>query len=232
MAEKDINKCTRNGIPEDTPKVSAAFPFRAGLTKQEVVDFYSKWAVDGKYEQDSCYRNFKGPLIAANALAEYFCGSIPQTKVLDVAAGTGLVGKQLHDRGFKHMDALEPAAGMLEQARKKNIYTNFYCEFLDGNRLPINDDTYDCCVISGGMAEGHIPCCGLQELIRLTKPGGFVCIVMLEKYLSECKEYKDRLEQLMHELEDAGKWQLLSRDVKPNYAFGMNGVMFRFCICK
>ncbi|XP_046580299.1 methyltransferase-like protein 27 [Haliotis rubra] len=232
MAEKDVNKCTQNGMPEDTPTAFAAFPYRVGLTKEEVVGFYSKWAVNGKYEKDLCHANFKGPVIAANALTDYFRGSISQTKVLDVAAGTGLVGKQLQDRGFKHLDALEPAAGMLEQARKKNIYTNLYCEFLDGNRLPIDDDSYDCCVISGGMGEGHIPCCGLHELIRLTKPGGFVCIVMLEKYLTQCKEYMDGLEQLMKDLEDAGKWQRLSRDVVPEYSLGRSGVTFKFRICK
>ena len=30
---------------------------------------------------------------------------------------------------------------------------------------------YDAVVVSGGMGEGHIPCVGLHELARLTKPG-------------------------------------------------------------
>ena len=32
-------------------------------------------------------------------------------------------------------------------------------------------DTYDAVVLSGGMGEGHIPCSGLQEMARVTKPG-------------------------------------------------------------
>ena len=38
----------------------------------------------------------------------------------------------------------------------------------------VNDlilDTYDAVVTSGGMGEGHIPCSGLKELVRITKPG-------------------------------------------------------------
>ncbi|XP_067657155.1 methyltransferase-like protein 27 [Haliotis asinina] len=231
MTEKEANKCTPIWMPEETGKVLVALPYRAGLPKEEVLEFYSKWAEDGKYEKDMGSEDYKGPLIAANAVAEYFRDSIPQTNVLDVASGTGMVGKQLQDRGFKHLDALEPAAGMLEQARKKNIYTNLYCESLDGNRLPIDDDTYDCCVTSGGMGEGHIPLRGLHELIRLTKPRGLICIMMKESHLSQCLEYRDGLEQLMKDLEDAGKWERLSRDVVSEYVFGENGVIFRFRVC-
>lgn len=32
-------------------------------------------------------------------------------------------------------------------------------------------DVYDCLVMSGGMAEGLIPCSGLHEMIRIVKPG-------------------------------------------------------------
>lgn len=31
--------------------------------------------------------------------------------------------------------------------------------------------TYDCLVTSGGMGECHIPCAGLNEMLRITKPG-------------------------------------------------------------
>ncbi|XP_046580301.1 methyltransferase-like protein 27 [Haliotis rubra] len=204
---------------------------RVGISTDEVVEYYSKWSHDGKYEQDLCPEWYKGPSIAADVVAEYFRHNVSHVNILDVAAGTGLLGEQLQDRRFKHLDALEPAAGMLEQARKKNIYTNLYCEFLDGNRLPIDDDMYDCCVISGGMGEGHIPCDGLHELIRITEQGGLICIVMCEDYLYDVTEYRGRLEKLMQKLEDDGKWKKLSRDVVRQYCFNHNGVIFNFKIC-
>ncbi|XP_067656468.1 methyltransferase-like protein 27 [Haliotis asinina] len=229
MSEEGARKRSERSTPETMSRTFSASVYRAWRTKEEVADFYSNSV--GNYDQDSRVERYKGPVIAANAMAKYFGNNIPQTKVLDVAAGTGLVGEQLQNRGFKHLDALDPAAGMLEQARKKNIYTNIYCEFLDGNRLPIDDDTYDCCVISGGMGEGHIPCRGLNELIRLTRPGGLVCILMNESRHPQCRDYRDGLEQLIKELEDAGKWKWLSRDRVPKYAFGDDGVRFTFRIC-
>ncbi|XP_067657321.1 methyltransferase-like protein 27 [Haliotis asinina] len=230
MSNEGVTTITHNDVQEDTARVFTAECHRVGITTEEVVDFYTKWAMNGKYDQDLHFENYEGPVVAANAVAEYCKDNIPWANVLDVAAGTGLVGKQLQNRGFKHLDALEPATGMLEHARRKNIYTNLYCEFLNSKRLPIDDDSYDCSVSCGGMGEGHIPLNGFSELIRVTKPGGFVCIVMKESYLSDCKEYEDGLEQLVKDLEDAGKWERLSRDVVPNYVFGENGVMFRFKI--
>ena len=32
-------------------------------------------------------------------------------------------------------------------------------------------DQYDVACISGGLGEGHIPCSGLGELVRVVKPG-------------------------------------------------------------
>ncbi|XP_067656466.1 methyltransferase-like protein 27 [Haliotis asinina] len=218
--------------PEYAPaRTVNAGAHRVGISSDEVIEYYSEWSQDGKYEQDLCPERYKGPSIAAGVVAEYFHHDVSHVNVLDVAAGTGFLGEKLQARGFKHLDALDPAEGMLEQARKKNIYTNFFCEFLDGNRLPIDDDTYDCCVTSGGMGEGHIPCDGLHELVRITKPGGLVCIVMCEDYLFEVVEYKDRLEKLMQQLEDDGKWKQISRDVVRQYCFDNNGVIFNFKIC-
>ncbi|XP_046580289.1 methyltransferase-like protein 27 isoform X2 [Haliotis rubra] len=232
MAEEKAKRFIDSSSNVDSGAYSANYgAHRVGISMQESVDYYSKWAQDGKYEQDLSLERYNGPIIAANYLADHYPDNRSSTKILDVAAGTGYVGEQLHTRGFKSVDALEPASGMLEQARKKNVYTDLYCEFLNSKRLPIKDDTYDCCVISGGMGEGHIPCDGLHELIRITKPGGLVCIVMREEYLSYVGEYKDRLEPLMQELEDAGKWEQLSRDVVPKYSFDNNGVVYKFKIC-
>lgn len=37
-------------------------------------------------------------------------------------------------------------------------------------------DTYDVVVIVGGMGEGHVPMRGVDDMIRITKPGGITDI--------------------------------------------------------
>ena len=38
---------------------------------------------------------------------------------------------QLREYGFEQMDALDPAKEMLEVAKKKDLYSNYFCGFLD-----------------------------------------------------------------------------------------------------
>ncbi|XP_064108449.1 uncharacterized protein LOC135216866 [Macrobrachium nipponense] len=65
--------------------------------------------------------------------------------------------------------------------------------------------------MAGGFAEGHIPVSGINDMIRITKPGGLVIISMRKSFL-RCEEYKDRLIPYMDEMERQGKWiKLLAR---------------------
>ncbi|BFZ01218.1 hypothetical protein BsWGS_04257 [Bradybaena similaris] len=201
-----------------------------GLSMEEVSERYSRWAKDAKYEQDLRAENYKGPKIAADFTLKQFPDECERKRVviLDVAAGSGFVGEELKARGFVKMDALEPSEGMLDLARAKGIYGRTFLSFLNGQPIKVESNYYDVAVISGGMGEGHIPCSGLHELIRVVKPGGLVIIAMREAYLTSVLEYKDRLEPLMKQLEQEGKWQAVSRTVVPNYSFDNNGVVYIF----
>lgn len=198
---------------------------REGITQTEMVETYSKWAKD--YDQDFSGK-YNGPKIAADAVSNYFSKDKRDARILDVAAGTGMVGYHLNQNGFTNIDALEPAVGMVEEAKKKGVYINYIIDLIGGREAHIEDDSYDAIAISGGMGEGHIPCVALREMIRVVKPGGLVCIVMREEYLTYVEEYKDRLEPLMQELADEGKWERVSRTVVPHYSFGKNGIVFMF----
>ncbi|KAH9524583.1 hypothetical protein Btru_027262 [Bulinus truncatus] len=206
------------------------FVHEPGLTKEEIAERYSKWAQSAKYEQDLSEDNYRGPAITADVLTEYFPeeNSRSNAYILDVAAGSGFVGEKLLQKGFKTLDALEPSEGMLNLARGKGIYKRTFLTFLNGTSSFIESDFYDVAVICGGMGEGHIPCSGLDELIRFVKPGGLAVIVMREKYLTSVAEYRGRLEPRMKEMELDGKWTSLCRRVVPRYSFSNNGVVYVF----
>ncbi len=71
-------------------------------------------------------RVYRGPHILAD-----FCNiliSDKNARILDVGAGTGLVGEHLKKRGFFNLDALEPSRGMLEVAESKDIYRKLYSD--------------------------------------------------------------------------------------------------------
>ena len=73
----------------------------------------------------------------SDRLFELFNGDIRDVKVLDLGAGTGLVGEALHNKGFRNIDALEASAGMLKVAGEKGIYDKLYNEYLTAEELPI-----------------------------------------------------------------------------------------------
>lgn len=202
--------------------------YQDGGHPEKTATFYSCWSQDDNYDQHLNPKLYRGPEIAAQAVADFFPSSKKaDVRILDVAAGTGFVAENLRNMGFKHIDALDPSEGMLERARQKRLYDHHVCSYLDSNKLPILNDTYDCAVTSGGMGEGHIPYNGLDQLIRVVKPGGLVCIVMREEYLNH-SQYKDLLEPHMSRLEKEGYWQLVSRAVVEKYCFDLNGIVYKF----
>ncbi|XP_037029403.1 uncharacterized protein LOC119069455 [Bradysia coprophila] len=201
---------------------------KKGISHDEMVVAYSEWA--NNYDEDLCPGRYNGPQIAADALADYYIPDVRQNvRIIDVAAGTGRVGHELYNKGFRLLDALEPSGGMLNVLNGRGIYQDTFevpIGFDEIDSIPSN--TYDSLVIAGGMGEGHIPVGAVNEMIRIVKPGGTVFIVMREEYLSYVEEYVGKLEPYMDNLEANGHWKKLRRVIVPEYSFNKNGVVYSY----
>ncbi|XP_069158005.1 methyltransferase-like protein 27 [Procambarus clarkii] len=121
---------------------------------------------------------------------------------------------------------------MLNVLKKKGVYNLTYHEFISKNPTTIPQDTYDVVLICGGMGESHMPVQGLNEFIRVAKPGGLVIILMGTKLLVEVAAYKDKLEPHMEHLEQQGLWRKEGRKVVPNYSLDDDGAMFFYRVAK
>lgn len=145
-------------------------------------------------------------------------------RILDVAAGTGLVAKELREFGFRHIDALEPSEAMLKEAKKAHLYENYFIEYISQSQTTISENSYDVVTGSGLYAnEAHVPCEALYEMIRLVKPGGLIVLCGRNHLLNDSETYK-RLEPLMNKLESDQKWKKVSREIWPGYLKGIDGV--------
>jgi predicted TPR repeat methyltransferase len=137
-------------------------------TPDEVKTLYRDWA-DG-YERDVVDQlGYVAPRHAARAFAAAF--PHPDGQVLDVGCGTGLVGRELRDLGYRNVDGLDISPDMLRVASEKAIYDRV----MEGDlteRLPLGDDSYDAIVCVGTFTHGHVGPDGLGELIRVIRPGG------------------------------------------------------------
>ncbi|XP_060074070.1 methyltransferase-like protein 27 [Ylistrum balloti] len=201
--------------------------YTPGKAKEEVKSIYNIWA--DTYEIDLNPGRYQGPLQAAIEC----CEVIPEANkksalVLDVAAGTGFLGKELQLKGFRNLHALDPSTKMLKKADTKNVYQKFINEFISEEPLiQVEADTYDIVASSGGMGQGHIPASALWEMLRITRKGGFIILVMREEYLRH-PEYDGILEVLMENMEETGKWKMIKKRIIPKYFEEKEGVVFVF----
>jgi len=101
--------------------------------------------------------------------------------------------------------AMDLSKGMLEQARKKNVYKEFH-QMVMGEALDFKTDSFDAVISVGALTEGHAPADSLDELVRITKPGGHI-IYTLRTDLYEGAGFKEKNNSLVQ----SGKWVLVEK---------------------
>jgi SAM-dependent methyltransferase len=165
----------------------------------ELAERYDRWAKDYDSDLDEGF-GWTGPQRAA----DFFARHVPKdARVLDAGAGTGLVGQLLARQGYKNLVAMDLSKGMLEEARKKNVYREFH-QMMLGETLGFDTDSFDAVISVGVLTVGHAPASSFDELIRVTKPGGYI-VFSLRPDVYRDSGFKEKQEAL----EQSGKWKLV-----------------------
>ncbi|MGA1323844.1 MAG: demethylmenaquinone methyltransferase [Candidatus Nanopelagicales bacterium] len=94
-------------------------------------------------------------------------------KVLDIAAGTGTSSLAFRDAGA-FVVPMDFSFGMLKTGKSKNPAMPFIQG--DALSLPFSDESFDAVSISFGIRNVHNTQKALQEMLRVTKPGGRLVI--------------------------------------------------------
>ncbi|XP_054250551.1 methyltransferase-like protein 27 [Indicator indicator] len=177
----------------------------------ERLRLYDGWA--DSYEQDVAALEYRAPHLAAASLAFAFPMPPAEARLLDVACGTGLVARELHRRGFRCLHGVDGSAGMLERARSTGLYRQLWRCVLGREALPVPAEHYDAVTLVGALGEGQVPSTVAPELLRVTKPGGFVCLTTRSNPSN--LKYKAELEVALERLEKQGAWQkVLAQEVE------------------
>jgi len=115
-----------------------------------------------------------------------------------------LLGAALVARGFSRLDALDLSPAMLAEAERKGIY-GALTEGRLGDRLPYDSGAYDAVVACGVLTTGHAPASCLEELVRVTRPGGVVIFTL------RSDETPPGYDEAIASLVEAGRWELVER---------------------
>ena len=165
----------------------------------ELSQRYDEWAKD--YDKDlSEFFGWVAPKTAADYLAKYVHSD---SVVLDAGAGTGLVGLALAEHGFQNLTAMDLSEGMLKEARDKKVYGKFD-QMTMGEPLGYATDSFDAVISVGVMTLGHAGPNSLIELLRITKPQGYVVFtIRTDIYLENGFKEKQK------EMEFKELWELI-----------------------
>nr|XP_056721333.1 methyltransferase-like protein 27 [Euleptes europaea] len=174
-----------------------------GTDPEQQLRFYDGWAPE--YEQDVTILHYQAPRLAASCLASAIQGPLADALVLDVACGTGLVAQELQAKGFCRFHGLDGSQGMLESARRKGLYQELKQCVLGQEALPASSGFYDAVLIVGALSEGQVPTSVVPELLRVAKPGGFLCLTTRSNRSN--LRYKSQMQQLLDDLEQRGLWE-------------------------
>lgn len=131
---------------------------------------YDGWAknYDSQFVSDMDYR-------LPGRVARAFVDAGPDGPVLDLGAGTGLVGEALKGYGIGPVDGTDISPGMLAQAEAKRVYRHLFEGDILG-RLPVADGAYASAVSAGTFTNGHVGPDGLNEVLRVVRPGGVIVL--------------------------------------------------------
>ncbi|NXH16678.1 MET27 protein, partial [Bucco capensis] len=196
-------------VPEGVRERVAAV--HSGSALPERLRLYDVWAP--RYEQDVEALEYRAPHLAAASLAFAFLEPPAGARLLDVACGTGLVARELHQRGFRCLHGVDGSEGMLERARSTGLYQQLWQCALGQEPLPVPAEHYDAVTVVGALGEGQVPSEAVPELLRVTKPGGFLCLTTRSNPSN--LRYKAELEAVLERLEKQGAWQkVLAQEVE------------------
>ena len=99
--------------------------------------------------------------------------------VLDVACGTGDFAIALSQAGVEKVTGVDISQGMLDvgNAKVKALGLNIEMHVDDCEHLGIEDNTFDAVSVAFGVRNFEHLQRGLNEMQRVLRPGGLVCIV-------------------------------------------------------
>jgi SAM-dependent methyltransferase len=110
----------------------------------------------------------------------------PRSRVLDVAAGSGDqtldIAARVGPDGCVLATDLSPAILALAQRNAERAgHRNVETKVADGERLPVDDASFDAAVCRLGLMFFPDPLQGLREMHRATRPGGRTCTMVFSR---------------------------------------------------
>jgi SAM-dependent methyltransferase len=138
-------------------------------SREQLAKTYDEWASD--YDADMQSTGYIHPAVMIGLVARYIKDSA--AAILDAGVGTGTLGQLLSILNYTNLHGIDMSKGMLAIARERTVYAQLSQGIL-GESLDFKTASMDCIVSTGTFTTGHAPASAFDELVRITKPGGYL----------------------------------------------------------
>jgi predicted TPR repeat methyltransferase len=138
-------------------------------SREQLAKTYDEWASD--YDADMQSTGYIHPAVMIGLVARYV--KDPAAAILDAGVGTGTLGQLLSILNYTNLHGVDISKGMLAIARERTVYAQLSQGIL-GEPLDFKTASMHCIVSTGTFTTGHAPASAFDELVRITKPGGYL----------------------------------------------------------
>lgn len=193
-------------------------------TEERTQEFFNHRADYYDRQMDQMYN---APSVVARGLSEVVTNK--NGRLLDIAAGTGLIGQALHKMGFRNIAALDRNKKMLEKAAAKNIYHKLIVGAFETEAAKLASGSFHACVCVGAfLTEAWLdPMVTVQEMSRLVESGGYLLLSWNATEFEEanCQAVRKNLDAALKEIVSNGECECLKYASVPNYLEECEGTL-------
>ncbi|MBD8616688.1 class I SAM-dependent DNA methyltransferase [Pseudomonas rhizosphaerae] len=177
------NSVTSSALAPQTSSTRSIADALAHHSTHNLKRYYDHWA--RHYDADVEAEAYCGPAMVVDLLdaVAQQANVGHDSHVLDACCGTGLVGRTLHERGYRQISGCDLSAPMIDQAHASQAYQHLYSQIDLTQPLPRELlQRFDAVVCCGAFIPGHLPASALRGLLAMTRPGGVVVLSIREAY--------------------------------------------------
>lgn len=158
---------------------------------------YARWAA--AYDRETLKLGYCLPFLVTAWVARH----VPREDgpLLDAGCGTGLSGPGIRALGYAHLEGVDLSDEMLAIAGSRGAYAKLTRGRL-GGPLPWSDGYFAAIFSTGVFTEGHAPASSFDELVRITRPGGFIIATIRESILED-RGFREAFDLI----EKDGRWR-------------------------
>lgn len=157
---------------------------------EKLESVYDSWAE--RYDDDLTVFGYRNTPLVSGLACRYIADK--GSRVLDAGCGTGFLGEILQLLGYRDVTGVDISSSMLAKAKMRNCYSNLKSANI-GERLSFDDNHFFAALAIGVLTVSHAPADALDELVRVTRPGGVVIFSLTDPTFAQAS-FRHKLAEL------------------------------------